>query len=167
MKLIARGLPLALVLAAPALAQEDAPKKYDLRFNFKQGAVAKQVMTQDMTMTMNMGAEDMVTKMNMSMFQTYTVKAVKGDKAEIEQKVTRVKALMDNPMAQIDYDSAKEGSDPDMLEGLADLVGQTFMLTLSDRGEFTDLKIPESLQELNGINFEQMMSQIVNQLPKE
>ena len=167
MKLIARVLSLALVLAAPAFAQEDAPKKYDLRFNFKQGAVAKQVMTQDMTMTMNMGAEDMVTKMNMSMFQTYTVKAVKGDKAEIEQKVTRVKALMDNPMAQIDYDSAKEGSDPDMLEGLADMVGQTFTLTLSDRGEVTDMKVPEEMAAEAGVDVDQMTSQIFNQMPKE
>jgi hypothetical protein len=167
MKLTSRILPVVLALAAPAFAQEDAKKKHQLRFNFKEGAVAKQVLSQDMTMTMSMGAEDMVTKMNMSMFQTFTVKSVKDGKAELEQKVTRVKAVMDNPMQQIDYDSAKEGSDPDMLEGLADMVGQTFGLKLTDRGEISDIKVPEDAGGEGGVDVEQMTTQIFNQLPAE
>ena len=167
MKLTSRILPVVLALAAPAFAQEDAKKKHQLRFNFKEGAVAKQVLSQDMTMTMSMGAEDMVTKMNMSMFQTFTVKSVKDGKAELEQKVTRVKAVMDNPMQQIDYDSAKEGSDPDMLEGLADMVGQTFGLKLTERGEISDIKVPEDAGGEGGVDVEQMTTQIFNQLPAE
>ena len=54
-----RTLPLALVLAAPAFAQDQDKPKHLLRFNFKAGTVAEQVLTQDMTMTMQMGVEDL------------------------------------------------------------------------------------------------------------
>jgi len=164
----ARILPLVLALTAPAFAQEDAKQKHQLRFKFKAGTVTNQVMSQDMTMTMSMGAQDMVTTMAMNMFQTYTVKSVEGDKAAIEQKITRVKAVMDNPMQQIDYDSAKDDSDPDMLEGLADLVGQVTTLKLSDRGAVSDVKTPElSSAAAGGVDVDQMMSQIVTSMPEE
>ena len=164
----ARFLSLALALTAAAHAQEQGKTKHLLRFDFKPGTVAKQVMTQDMTMTMAMGAEDMVTKMTMSMFQTYTVQSVEGDKAAIEQKITRVKAVMDNPMMQVDYDSSDEDSDPGMLEGLADLVDSTIRMKLSNRGKPSDVKLPEGLSEdAGGPDLEQMISQIVTALPEE
>ena len=168
--LTARILPLALVLAAPAFAQDQDKPKHLLRFNFKAGTVARQVMTQDMTMTMNMGAQDMVTKMTMNMFQTYTVKSVEGDKAQLEQKITRVKAVMDNPMMQVDYDSADDESDPGMLEGLADLVGQTIAMKLDSKGKTSDVKIPEDVADATGaggVDLEQMMSQVVTSLPEK
>ena len=167
--LTARLLPLALVLTTAAHAQEQGKTKHLLRFEFKPGTVAEQVMTQDMTMTMKMGAEDMVTKMTMSMFQTYTVKSVEGDKAALEQKITRVKAVMDNPMMQVDYDSAVEDSDPGMLEGLADLVDSTIRMKLSDRGKPSDVKLPEDIAEAGGAggpDLEQMISQIVTAMPE-
>jgi|GEM_PF-2110296 hypothetical protein len=164
----ARFLSLALVLTAAAHAQEQGKTKHLLRFDFKPGTVAKQVMTQDMTMTMAMGAEDLVTKMTMSMFQTYTVQSVEGDKAAIEQKITRVKAVMDNPMMQVDYDSSDEDSDPGMLEGLADLVDSTIRMKLSNRGKPSDVKLPEGLSEdAGGPDLEQMISQVVTALPEE
>ncbi|MGC6486112.1 MAG: DUF6263 family protein [Planctomycetota bacterium] len=166
----ARILPLALVLTAAAQAQEQGKTKHLLRFDFKPGTVAKQVMTQDMTMTMAMGAEDMVTKMTMSMFQTYTVQSVEGDKAAIEQKITRVKAVMDNPMMQVDYDSSDEDSDPGMLEGLADLVDSTIRMKLSNRGKPSDVKLPEEVSDAAGAggpDLEQMISQIVTALPEQ
>ena len=166
----ARILPLALALTAAAPAQEQGKTKHLLRFNFKVGTVAKQVMTQDMTMTMAMGAEDMVTKMTMSMFQTYTIKSVEGDQAAIEQKITRIKAVMDNPMMQVDYDSSDEDSDPGMLEGLEDLVDATIKMNLSDRGKPSDVKLPEGATDAEGAggpDLEQMVSQIVTALPEE
>ena len=162
-----RILPLALALALPAVAQDDAKPKHDLKFAFKPGTVANQVMTQDMTMTMSMGPQDMVTTMSMSMFQTYTVTSVNDNKASIEQKVTRVKATMDNPMQQIEYDSDEEGSDPGMLEGLADLVDQKMELKLSDRGAVSDVKAPEDVAGPGGVDLEGALSQIIVSLPEE
>lgn len=163
----ARILPLALVLAVPAFAQDQDKKKHLLRFNFKQGAVANQVMTQDMTMNIDMAGQEIATKMTMNMFQTYTIKSVKGNKAEIEQKITRVKAKADSPMMQVDYDSSKKDSDPGMLEGLADLVGQKTMLTLDDRGKTSDVKIPDDMKNAGGVNMEEMLSQIVTSMPEQ
>ena len=165
-----RALPLALVLAAPAFAQDQDKPKHLLRFKFKAGTVAEQVLTQDMTMTMQMGVEDMVTKMSMSMFNKFTVKSVEGDAASIEQETTRVKAVMDNPMMQVDYDSAVEGSDPGMLEGLDELVGQKVSMKLSDSGKTSDVKMPDAVQGAAGAgapDMEAMMQQVVTALPKE
>ena len=161
-----RALPLALALAAPVFAQDQDKKKHLLRFDFKAGTVTEQVLTQDMTMSMQMGAEAQVTKMTMSMFNRFTVKAADGGKASIEQKVTRVKAVMDNPMMQIDYDSAKEGSDPGMLQGLEEVVGQSVNMKLSDSGEASDLQVPDGAGS-GGPNIEEMVKQVVVSLPKE
>jgi hypothetical protein len=171
MNFLPRALPLVLALAAPALAQEqDQTKdqtKHLLRFSFEPGTVVNQVMAQDMSMKMNMGAEDMVTKMTMQMFQRYTVKAVKGDTADIVQEITRVKAVMDNPMMQVNYDSADEDSDPGMLEGVADLVGQKISLKLSNTGQPSDIKMPEAFDASSGVDLEQMMQQAITALPEE
>jgi len=166
----ARVLPLALVLAVPAFAQDQDKPKHLLRFNFKAGTVANQVMTQEMKMSMDMGGQAMNTNMTMNMFQTYTVKAVEGNKASIEQKITRVKAVMDNPVMQVDYDSADKDSDPGMLEGLADLVGQKISMKLSDQGKTSDVKIPDDVADATGaggVDLEQMMSQVVTNLPEK
>ena len=168
MKNLCYALPLALALAAPVLAQDQDQKKHLLRFAFKPGTVTDQVMAQDMKMTMNMGAEDMVTTMKMQMFQRYTVKAVNGDTADIEQVITRVKAVMDNPMMQVDFDSADEDSDPGMLEGVADIVGQKIQLKLSNTGKTSDVKMPEELTAAaGGVDMEQMMQQAITALPAE
>jgi hypothetical protein len=162
----ARILPLALVLAAPAFAQDQEKPKHLLRFNFKEGTVAQQVMTQDMTMNMDVAGQKMTTKMTMDMFQTFTIKSVKGNKADIEQKITRVKAAADGPM-QVDFDSDDKDSDPGMLGGLADLVGQKTSMTLDDRGKTSNVKIPDDMKDAGGVNLEEMMSQIVTSMPEQ
>ena len=163
-----RALPLALALAAPVFAQDQDKKKHLLRFDFKACTVTEQVLKQEMTMSMQMGAEPQVTKMAMSMFNRFTVKAADGGQASIEQKVTRVKAVMDNPMMQVDYDSAKEGSDPGMLQGLEEVVGQSVNMKLSDSGEASDLQVPDGAGPgSGGPNIEEMVKQIVVSLPKE
>ena len=162
-----RILPLVLALAVPAAAQDDDKPKHDLKFTFKPGAVANQVMTQDMTMTMSMGPQDMVTTISMSVFQTFTIKSVKDNKATIEQEITRVKAAMDNPMQKVDYDSDEEGSDPGMLEGLDNIVDQKMELKLSERGEASDIQAPEDVTGPGGLDMEGALSQIIVSLPKE
>ena len=162
---LTRALPVAALLLAAATAQAPAKPKHLLRFNFQAGTVVKQVMTQGMTMTMNMGAEDLVTKTTTKVYSSFKVRAVEGDVASVENKMTRVTAQLESPMEQVDYDSDDDDSRPGSLEALADMVGETVTWKMSDRGAMTAVKMPESLQELNGVNFEQMMSQIVHQMP--
>ena len=76
-----RTLPLTLLIAASAVAQE----KHLLRFKFVPDTVVHYSMSQEMDMSMNMGAQDMSTKMNMQMFMTTKVKGVKDDAADLEQ----------------------------------------------------------------------------------
>jgi hypothetical protein len=165
------ALPLTILLASTAFAQEiesAKPKqKHMVRFSFKAGAVRHTVMMQDMVMTMNIGAEDMVTKVKTTSWSTTTTKSVKGNIAEIEQKVTRVKAFADSITMKVDYDSNDEDSDPGVLEVLADLVGQKITMKLSDQGKISDVVMPDDADQLKaaGMDMEQLMSQTVTQLP--
>ena len=162
---IARSLSLAALLLAPAFAQAPAKPKHLLRFNFQAGQTVSQVMTQEVTMKMNMGAEDLVTKTTTNTYTTYKVRSVEGDTASFENTMTRVTAMMDSPMEKVDYDSDKDESRPGSLEALAEMVGETVTLKMSDRGAVSEVVLPDSIKELNGIDFEQMMSQIVHQMP--
>lgn len=162
---IARSLPLAALLLAPAFAQAPAKPKHLLRFNFQAGHTLSQVMTQEVTMKMNMGAEDLVTTTTTNTYTTYKVRSVEGDTASFENTMTRVTAVMDSPMEKVDYDSDNDESRPGSLEALAEMVGETVTLKMSDRGAVSEVVLPDSIKELNGIDFEQMMSQIVHQMP--
>ena len=71
---IARSLSLAALLLAPAFAQAPAKPKHLLRFNFQAGQTVSQVMTQEVTMKMNMGAEDLVTKTTTNTYTTRTIR---------------------------------------------------------------------------------------------
>lgn len=149
--LIALALCAPLIaLSAPLLVQEQGTEKHLLRLAFQAGTVAEQFVSMNMGMSMNMGAQEddlhvrLVTKATLKTYQRNTVKAVKEGAADIEQEITRIKAVMDNPMMKLAYDSAVE--DPNMFDGLADVVGQKIALKLSDTGKTIDIKMPEGLK---------------------
>ena len=162
---IARHLSLTLLLvAAPAFAQE----KHQLRLRFVSGTVGHFVLEQNMDMSMNMGGQDMGTKMHMEMFMTTTVGKVEGDTAELEQEITRIKVEMNNPMmGKVNYDSAVEDSDPGMLTGIADLVGMKAKLKINDRGKPVDIKVEGEGAEaaMGQVDLKQMVSQSLVMLP--
>lgn len=163
---IVRHLPLAFLLAtAPAIAQD----KHQLRLRFVPDTVVHYVMKQDMDMSMNMGGQDMGTKMKMQMFMTTKVGKVEGNTAELTQEITRVKVEMKNPMmGGINYDSADEDSDPGMLSGLEEMVGQKIKVKIDDMGKLVDFKMDgegaESTEKA-GVDLKQMMSQSLVMLP--
>ncbi len=165
------ALPLAILLASTAFAQETEsakPKqKHMVRFSFKAGAVRHTVMTQDMVMTVNIGAEDIATKVKTTSWSTTTTKSATGNIAGIEQKVTRVKAFADSITMKVDYDSNDEDSDPGALEVLANMVGQKTTMKLSDQGKISDVVMPDDADQFKaaGMDMEQIMSQTVTQLP--
>jgi hypothetical protein len=165
------ALPLALLLASSGIAQETSAakpaQKHMVRFSFKAGTVQHSVIHQDMTMTMNMGGEDMVTNMQTSMWSTVTTKATKGSIADTEQWFTRVKFLADNIVMKVNYDSDDPDSDPGQMEALADLVGQKMSWKLSDQGKVSNVVMPEDSEEFQaaGVDLAQIMSQTVTQLP--
>lgn len=165
---IVRRLSLAILLAAsPAIAQE----KHQLRLRFVPDTVVHYVMKQDMDMSMNMGGQDMGTKMKMQMFMTTKVGKVEGNTAELTQEITRVKVEMTNPMmGGINYDSADEDSDPGMLQGLEEMVGQKIKVKIDDMGKLVDFKMEgegAEAAEKSGVDLKQMMSQSLVMLPAE
>jgi hypothetical protein len=160
-------LPLTILLAAaPALAQE----KHQLRLRFVPGTTVHSVTVQEMEMGMNMGGQDMSTKMKVEMFTTTKVNGVEDKIGQLEQTVTRVKATVANPMmGKIDFDSDIEDSDPGMLEGLADQVGQKTRLKLSDTGKLVGFEMDEEQSEQarqTGVDLEEMVKQSVTMLPE-
>ena len=160
-----RTLPLTLLLAVPAVAQE----KHQLRLNFAPGTTMHYVMSQDVDMKMNMGAGDMGTKMTMKMFMSNAVKGVKGNTATIEQQLTRIVAKADSPMMKVDYDSSDEDSDPGMLESMADMVGQKTTLNLTDQGKIGNIEMDEQAADRAkraGVNMKDALSNSIMQLPE-
>ena len=169
---ISSALPLSLLLTiaavaeAPAFAQE--AQKHLVRFSFKAGTVVHSVLEQDTKTTMTIGGAPRTTHMKAQIFSTTSIKSATGNTASIESHITRVKVLADNIAMKIDYDSAKEDSDPGLLEGLASMVGSKISTQLTDQGKITGLQMPDWADSLApaGVDLEQMMSQSVVQLPE-
>jgi len=120
-----------------------------------------------MTMTMNMGAEDLVTNIQQKIWTTTTVTAATGNTADIEQKITRIKAFADSIAMKVNYDSDDDDSDPGPLEVLADMVGEMTTMKLSDQGKISEVVMPEDSEALQvaGIDLQEIMSKTVTQLP--
>lgn len=173
------ALPFVLLLAGAAPCQE-SPKpgetkpaeskpaqKHLVRFSFKQGAVRRSVLEMDMTMTMNMGAKDMETKTTTTVWTTTTVKSATGNVAEIENKVTRIKAVADSLLLKVDYDSDDEDSDPGPMEGLDELVGKVSTTKLTDQGKVSGAKVADAANDLmaGGLDLNEILKSTVTQLP--
>ena len=138
-----------------------------VRFSFKAGTVTHRVLDQDMNMTMNMGAKDMVTNIKMSMWMTASIVAVKGNTADIEQKITRMKAFADSITMKVNYDSDDDETDAGPLEAIEDMVGEQITMKLSDQGKISDVKLPDDVElyQQAGVDMAQIMAQTVTQLP--
>jgi hypothetical protein len=174
-------LATAFLLAVTAIAQ-DATKprkatqdqvkpaqKHMVRFSFKQGATRYSIIELDMTMTMNMGAKDLTTKIKTTIWTTTTVKATKGNTADIEQKVTRIKAVADSLMIKVNYDSADSDSDPGELEALEELVGETTNMLLTDRGKTLEIQVPEAANNMQpaSVDLNELIKSTVTELPDQ
>lgn len=172
-------LPFALLLAAtvagqntskPTEAKQSPAKsaqKHMVRFSFKQGTVRHSVLEMNMLMTINMGAEDIETKVQTKMWQTTTVKAAKGNTADIEQLLTRIKCTSQSLLMKVNYDSDDDETDAGQMAGLEELVGETTAMKLTDQGKVSDIKVPDAAQEMqaSGIDLNELIKSIVTQLP--
>jgi hypothetical protein len=167
---------------APATAQEP------LRWKFEQGEKLNYEMIQDMTVSMQGGpmGGQLETKMIQHMDMTWDIQEVNdaGD-ATIRQKFNRVKMEMKSPFGGFEYDSASEEAPAGLAATIAPMYKAMtegeFVITMSDRGEVKDVKIPEevvkAIQQSPGAaamgelatdeGFKKMISQGALQLPEE
>ncbi|MAT68663.1 MAG: hypothetical protein CMJ58_03990 [Planctomycetaceae bacterium] len=136
-------------LALPTTLQAAEP----LRWKFTAGDVQHYKMTQDMQMTIESGGQKMTTDMNQDLHMTWEINEVLDNgSAKMVQKINRMKMTMKMPGQTLEFDSAN----PDKAQGpLAAQVGpmfkaltsNAFAVTMSPRGEITDVEIPKELIE--------------------
>ena len=163
----ARCIPILIALvAAPAFAQD----KHQLRLRFVPNTTVNYVVTQDMDMAMKMGAQDMGTKTKIDVFMQTKVNKVEGNVGHLEQKVTRVKANMDNAMmGKTEFDSADANSNPGPMKGLSDMVGEKTMMQISDAGKLIKVDSDGELAQkakMSGVDLNYMMSMSVASFPE-
>lgn len=181
MSIAMRAVPFALLsfFAVPLFAQEPkvaqepkapAVEKHLLRMAHVVGKEAHFCQTMEMTSKMKMGERTMDMGQRTESYFTSTAKSVEGGKASIEQKFTRVKAKVSG-MAQVDYDSDDPDSRPGPLGDLAEMVGESITLVMSDRGkvlETTPSKdFPMESLERSGMDLKQMLAQSVPEFPDQ
>lgn len=160
-------LTLAL-LGAPTRAQEPEPQHL-LRLAFEVGKTQYFRQTTSIHMAMAMGGQKMAASIDMVMTLSSKVTAVKDGKAEIEFVVHRIVLKADSPVPT-DYDSDVAGSEPEMLEGVAELLGKPMRSKLDDRGHVSDVRMPEgvaeeALQMFGGGGMQSFLGQNVPTLP--
>jgi hypothetical protein len=155
MRYIGKAIRLAvMVVVALALmpqAGSRARAQEPLRWKFEQGQKLDYNMVQDMKMA---GEGGPLGQMNMSMRQemdmTWDVQNV-NDKGEavIKQKFDRIRTKMTMPIGGFEYDS--QSTDPP--QGTAAMLapmykamtGSEFEVTMTDRGEIKDVKVPDEM----------------------
>ncbi|MGE3174946.1 MAG: DUF6263 family protein [Planctomycetota bacterium] len=162
---------LFVLLAAPLVAQDAAPRHL-LRMAFEPGKPAWYRQSVDMSSTMKIGGQDMVTGMKMAVVLRTEVLEVTGGKASMRHTFERITAKMDNPMMKVDYDSDDPDSRPGALAILEDVVGESLQVQVDDHGRFSDAKpsagFPEQASEMfGGGELNRFLGQNVPELPDQ
>ena len=162
----------------------------ELRYKYTAGAKNSYVMEQKQNMKMSAMGNEFEIKMNMTFEMTQTVDSVDTatGNAKMKQKIDRVKMLMEGgPIGTMEYDSKSDKEPDGPLAAMAGIfkamTDGEMKMTISNRGEVSDFKMPEKLMdELKNIGggaggpagnmfsedqFKNMMNQSLMVLPKE
>ncbi|MEC7584337.1 MAG: DUF6263 family protein [Planctomycetota bacterium] len=160
-------LTLPLLLGASAVAQDAT--KHNLSLRFQPEAVRHLHFAQSINTAMDMGGQKMVTTAEMATFLTVSVQSTNDTGARLKQEVTRVKAVMDGPLMEVDYDSDDEDSDPGMLQGIDELVGAMCTMNLSNHGVVSGLEMSEEASATagGGIDLKNVVDQTFTELPTD
>jgi hypothetical protein len=149
------GIVLAIVTAVTLLlATSGVHAQQELRWKFESGQKLNYNMVQDMTIGVAggpLGDQNMTINQVMNMIWNVVEVNAEGG-AVIRQKFDRVKTKMTMPqVGVIEYDSASDQAPVGLAAMLAPmykaLTEAEFELTMTNRGEIKDVKIPEKLLE--------------------
>ncbi len=121
-----------------------------MHYQFRAGETLPYTLEQKTKTTMKIGGMDVTRDVTQTIDISWHVKSVNNDgKAKVVQRFDRLRLTISTPRAKIEYDS-KDGKQRDfktfgpIMEALA---GAEFSLTMDDRGQISDIKIPEKLSE--------------------
>ena len=153
-----------------AFAQEATTppaQKHLLRISASVGTEQHLVQASEMTTTVEQPQGKVEMLQSTSLWIDAKVVAVEGGKTTLRHTYGRLKAKMTG-MANVDYDSNDPESRPGPLSRLADIVGETATVVLSERGAVLSMDAPEVLEGgASGIDMKQMMMQAVPEMPDE
>ena len=145
-------LPMTLLtLVLSALAPEPLAAQEPLRWKFEKGEKLNYNMVQDMTMAMEGGpVGQLETKMRQEMDMTWNVDDVNAEgEAVIRQTFDRVQMKMTTPAGEFTYDSDSVEAPAGLAAMIAPMykamTEAEFIITMTDRGEVKDVKIPEEV----------------------
>jgi Family of unknown function (DUF6263) len=172
------------LLAAVALTTASAQAQTTLRYKFKEGDTLTYVMEQKQDMSMSIMGNDITVKTKQVIDLTWKVGAVDKDgSAKITQTINRVRMSMESLGNKTEFDT-KDGKEPTDEAGktvaaiLTAMAGADFTMTMSSRGETSDVKVPQKVLDavakagpaggaMSGDNFKQIASQGGMVLPKD
>jgi hypothetical protein len=144
----------ALLLACTLLTPADAAEK--LTMKFREGERYGYLISQDMTTAGQVQGQNFETQMGQTLVISTHIKSVNADgSAKAEQTIDRVqmKMVLPAPVSQtIEYDSDSEEQPQDPAtkaigENVSKMVGEAISMTISPRGEMSDIKIPEKIKQ--------------------
>ena len=144
---ICSGATLAACLVLVSTARAAEP----LVWKFAAGDVHHYQMLQNMTMTINMGAGDQVSTIAQDIDMTWAVDSLKADGAAVvTQRINRMQMKINSAGQEMKFDSAAETPMPGPQGALLEpifkaLTSSEFEVTMTPRGEITDVEVPEEL----------------------
>ena len=177
---------MAIIASVPAWSQGQ-----ELRYKFQAGGKNTYVLEQKQNMKMAINGQDFEIKIDMMFEITQAVDSVDTatGTAKIKQKIDRVKMVMEGgPIGTMEYDSKSDKEPEGPLAAMAGIFKAMtegdIKMTMTNRGEVSDFKMPEKLMdELKNLSggaasgfggnmfsedaLKNMMNQSVMILPKE
>jgi len=149
-----------MMLAGGAVAQQPVAEAVELKMKYVPGSSLQQDMTMNMDMTMNLQGQKM--PMKMSMFMGMKMDVAKDEKgSKVDMKYTRIK-MTSNMMGQnMEFDSDKEGGNPQLAAAMAPLM-KAKMNTIFKDGKFLEMNGFDNLAP--GVDNKALLNQMQQQL---
>jgi hypothetical protein len=144
------GLLAVAVVCGQAVA---ARAQTTLRYKFKQGEKLNYVMEQNMVMKLNVGGKESAMDVKQVMDLTWHFVAVNSDgNAKLIQRMDRIRMSMNTPKGRVELDT-NDKKEPDnqaarmMAPVFNALAGADITMTMSPRGEFSDVRVPAKVTD--------------------
>jgi hypothetical protein len=140
----------AAVIAYGSLSASFAAEP--LAWKFEKGGANRYRMNQSMTIKMDMGENKVESKVDQVIDMTWKVIEVKDDgSATLDQKIERMRMTIDAGGTKIEVDTASDKTPENQAAMIAPLLkaitAGSFRVTMSSRGEISDVVVPEEMVE--------------------
>jgi hypothetical protein len=143
----ASAVAFALMLITAAAQAADAP-----RWKFEEGQSNRYRMNQTMNMSMVVGGNDIQNNLQQVIDMSWTVREIKDDgSAVLDQKIDRMRMTIEAGGQKVEVDSAAKEEPQNQAAMLAPMLkaftAKPFKVTMSPRGEITEVEVPEEMVE--------------------